>query len=146
MASIRLTLEAFIAGAEPKTTPVNNETANVNPSARRSSAILDRRGRSSGTKRSSVTIPHHASNDPNKPPPKLSSKLSVNNCRMMRARPAPKAVRTAISLYRVVARASVRLATLAQAISSRSEEHTSELQSLRHLVCRLLLEKKNRQN
>src|SRR5262245_62689344 len=27
--------------------------------------------------------------------------------------------------------------------SVRSEEHTSELQSLRHLVCRLLLEKKN---
>src|SRR5437899_8880994 len=26
--------------------------------------------------------------------------------------------------------------------SDRSEEHTSELQSLRHLVCRLLLEKK----
>src|SRR5438045_8374839 len=30
----------------------------------------------------------------------------------------------------------------ARARSSRSEEHTSELQSLRHLVCRLLLEKK----
>src|SRR5262245_62750947 len=29
-------------------------------------------------------------------------------------------------------------------ISPRSEEHTSELQSLRHLVCRLLLEKKNK--
>src|SRR5258705_10004821 len=28
----------------------------------------------------------------------------------------------------------------------RSEEHTSELQSLRHLVCRLLLEKKNNKN
>src|SRR5437899_4540051 len=28
----------------------------------------------------------------------------------------------------------------------RSEEHTSELQSLRHLVCRLLLEKKNKHN
>src|SRR5438045_7027460 len=27
---------------------------------------------------------------------------------------------------------------------ARSEEHTSELQSLRHLVCRLLLEKKNK--
>src|SRR5205814_6159285 len=27
---------------------------------------------------------------------------------------------------------------------SRSEEHTSELQSLRHLVCRLLLEKKKK--
>src|SRR5262245_64683172 len=30
----------------------------------------------------------------------------------------------------------------APAAGSRSEEHTSELQSLRHLVCRLLLEKK----
>src|SRR5262245_65056249 len=28
----------------------------------------------------------------------------------------------------------------------RSEEHTSELQSLRHLVCRLLLEKKKQSN
>src|SRR5262245_62355822 len=28
------------------------------------------------------------------------------------------------------------------AMAARSEEHTSELQSLRHLVCRLLLEKK----
>src|SRR5258705_9786705 len=27
-------------------------------------------------------------------------------------------------------------------VEARSEEHTSELQSLRHLVCRLLLEKK----
>src|SRR5438045_7932779 len=29
-------------------------------------------------------------------------------------------------------------------VSLRSEEHTSELQSLRHLVCRLLLEKKKK--
>src|SRR5205814_3897295 len=29
-------------------------------------------------------------------------------------------------------------------LRERSEEHTSELQSLRHLVCRLLLEKKKR--
>src|SRR5262245_64241896 len=32
---------------------------------------------------------------------------------------------------------------VAQEGADRSEEHTSELQSLRHLVCRLLLEKKN---
>src|SRR5262245_65980281 len=31
---------------------------------------------------------------------------------------------------------------VALALAVRSEEHTSELQSLRHLVCRLLLEKK----
>src|SRR5437899_4814305 len=29
-------------------------------------------------------------------------------------------------------------------VEQRSEEHTSELQSLRHLVCRLLLEKKKK--
>src|SRR5437899_9978591 len=39
------------------------------------------------------------------------------------------------------------MATSADACShlqDRSEEHTSELQSLRHLVCRLLLEKKKK--
>src|ERR1039458_6925609 len=41
----------------------------------------------------------------------------------------------------------VLLAELAAVLSRhRSEEHTSELQSLRHLVCRLLLEKKKRTN
>src|SRR5205814_10065463 len=34
--------------------------------------------------------------------------------------------------------------TLRAAAAQRSEEHTSELQSLRHLVCRLLLEKKKK--
>src|SRR5436853_5219131 len=34
----------------------------------------------------------------------------------------------------------------AHPIVGRSEEHTSELQSLRHLVCRLLLEKKNKKS
>src|SRR5437016_9334981 len=46
-------------------------------------------------------------------------------------------------------RADQRLkdSTAAAAVnSSRSEEHTSELQSLTNLVCRLLLEKKKRKN
>src|SRR5689334_23438640 len=34
----------------------------------------------------------------------------------------------------------------AQAVAWRSEEHTSELQSQFHLVCRLLLEKKNKKD
>src|SRR5262245_30090171 len=46
------------------------------------------------------------------------------------------------------ARAATWLATtnLRRRGSIRSEEHTSELQSLRHLVCRLLLEKKKNKN
>src|SRR5947199_6637444 len=35
-------------------------------------------------------------------------------------------------------------ATRQSSAACRSEEHTSELQSLRHLVCRLLLEKKKK--
>src|SRR5258705_1362249 len=37
---------------------------------------------------------------------------------------------------------NVREIRYASQLNHRSEEHTSELQSLRHLVCRLLLEKK----
>src|SRR5262245_62425906 len=43
----------------------------------------------------------------------------------------------------VVASMAILRVAPARAGSPRSEEHTSELQSLRHLVCRLLLEKKN---
>src|SRR2546429_5645055 len=37
-----------------------------------------------------------------------------------------------------------RMGDVAASFSSRSEEHTSELQSRLHLVCRLLLEKKKK--
>src|SRR5438045_6628990 len=44
-------------------------------------------------------------------------------------------------------RASLRARAGAATLKpARSEEHTSELQSLRHLVCRLLLEKKKKTN
>src|SRR2546429_2013471 len=43
---------------------------------------------------------------------------------------------------RLVARARTALGWFSK-LASRSEEHTSELQSRLHLVCRLLLEKKN---
>src|SRR5687768_18048631 len=45
-------------------------------------------------------------------------------------------------LFRVFARAQERTIEAKNA-AARSEEHTSELQSRLHLVCRLLLEKKN---
>src|SRR5436853_5976826 len=38
----------------------------------------------------------------------------------------------------------LRRASCGKEARRRSEEHTSELQSLRHLVCRLLLEKKKK--
>src|SRR5262245_44085580 len=48
-------------------------------------------------------------------------------------------VRYALSLILIM---KEKLPMVARIVSVRSEEHTSELQSLRHLVCRLLLEKK----
>jgi len=38
---------------------------------------------------------------------------------------------------------SALIGPISKIIDKRSEEHTSELQSLTNLVCRLLLEKKN---
>src|SRR5439155_25670006 len=61
-------------------------------------------------------------------------------------RDAPSSVRTDVGaddVHRPV-RPSVRAARLCR--SPRSEEHTSELQSRGHLVCRLLLEKKNKKH
>src|SRR5436853_793226 len=56
---------------------------------------------------------------------------------------APSTTKT----QKLAPRASQSLATVigrgSLGAAQRSEEHTSELQSLRHLVCRLLLEKKN---
>src|SRR5438552_8799455 len=50
-------------------------------------------------------------------------------------------------LFQLISRGELPRAQLQRVIRQRSEEHTSELQSPDHLVCRLLLEKKkNNQN
>src|SRR2546423_4867525 len=46
--------------------------------------------------------------------------------------------------YAMFGEAPKRTNTMAQRCAIRSEEHTSELQSLAYLVCRLLLEKKKK--
>src|SRR2546425_12100238 len=69
-------------------------------------------------------------------PPKPASRAPNANTAVNRRRSfTPSAA--AISRSWVAARTSV---------PQRSEEHTSELQSLAYLVCRLLLEKKKKQN
>src|SRR5205814_9533156 len=55
------------------------------------------------------------------------------------------AYRKARSLISPTTNARWALRYMTKAPAPRSEEHTSELQSLRHLVCRLLLEKKKTQ-
>src|SRR5690625_6457626 len=53
-------------------------------------------------------------------------------------------LRLGVGVLRLAAATRSRLDLTAQAGPVRSEEHTSELQSRGHLVCRLLLQKKTR--
>src|SRR2546429_2531234 len=52
----------------------------------------------------------------------------------------------AAGLAALLALLPVRAARIRYALATRSEEHTSELQSRLHLVCRLLLEKKKKKS
>src|SRR2546422_6982805 len=62
---------------------------------------------------------------------------------LFRSAPGPRAVGIADP---VVAHRAEPLGEVVAVRQHRSEEHTSELQSRLHLVCRLLLEKKKKQN
>src|SRR2546422_7529450 len=62
-----------------------------------------------------------------------------------RTRPSPalKRVRVRLGEHRIQGLSHFRHPDELHGLDRRSEEHTSELQSRLHLVCRLLLEKKN---
>src|SRR5438552_10562158 len=78
-----------------------------------------------------------------RPPPRstLFPYTTLFRSRTARHRPAPRPLRRAHRDARRVRRAH-RIGPARPGAPSRSEEHTSELQSPDHLVCRLLLEKK----
>src|SRR5437016_9790397 len=77
--------------------------------------------------------------------------FQVNGCRVValcqRDQPSAKAVADRYGVEHVFGRWEEMLETAKPEIVviARSEEHTSELQSLTNLVCRLLLEKKKKQ-
>src|SRR5690554_5204071 len=59
-------------------------------------------------------------------------------------KPAEATPLTALALARLAREAGIPAGVINVVTAARSEEHTSELQSRPHLVCRLLLEKKNK--
>src|SRR5205814_10477431 len=86
------------------------------------------------TRRSS-DLPSSARALPSRPQPSRPRPARRGRCPPENLRRAPEPRRRRARRRRRIRTSSYQ--------HSRSEEHTSELQSLRHLVCRLLLEKKN---
>ena len=109
---------ACAAGNTPNSSPVPTASAIANRITVRSTAIASRRGMPSGFIPIRTSTPQTASSRPRPAPSRLSSRLSVSSCRTSLERPAPSAVRMAISDPRAAARARSRLATFAHAISS----------------------------
>src|SRR5205823_14805218 len=60
--------------------------------------------------------------------------------------PGSKSISNRVLLLAALASGDTEVSGLLDADDTRSEEHTSELQSLAYLVCRLLLEKKKMKN
>ncbi len=116
-ASFTLRRPASNAGASPKTIAVSSAIATVNASVHGSRCRSCRCAESTGASVSIARIPQYANSNPHAPAATLSRRLSVNICRINRQRVAPSASRTASSLRRPMARASIRFATLAQAIN-----------------------------
>ena len=116
--SFRFKCEARQAGAVPKRTPARVETVSV----KRSTGTCMRKSASLGNVYTGTMarMPWRIISDraiPPAPPTIASVRLSVKSWRKIRKRPAPIADRTAISLSRVAARDSMRLATFTQAMS-----------------------------
>src|SRR5690625_5681314 len=65
-----------------------------------------------------------------------------SHCTLHRCRESPAVSRRCVLPNPSCCFSPVLIQTYLRVIGSRSEEHTSELQSRGHLVCRLLLEKK----
>ena len=102
----------------PNSTPVTTDTSRVNASTGRSTDTSPVREVKRDTNVVSMPTVAIANTTPTTPPAVASSVLSVSSCLISRPRPAPSAARRASSRSRPSIRASVRLATLAQAINS----------------------------
>src|SRR6266550_3409979 len=110
-------LEARHAGMSPKTMTARSETNPVKARMRMSgwtSKCMAEVERDSMF--ATALLPQKATTAAKPPPPAASNTLSVSSWRRTRARPAPSASRTAISLWRELQRTSNRFATFVQAI------------------------------
>ena len=106
------------ADARPNRMPETSDTPSAKSKTRTSIVACSSRGMPSGAMETNMRSRSWANQHPPRPPSTPSSRLSVSACRAKRERVAPRAVRTANSRARLVARARSRFATLVHATSS----------------------------
>ncbi len=117
--SFTLAPDALRAGRIPASTAATSTSAIVNSSAAPSMRNAVQNGRSACASAPSIRrTPTQAITSPIAAPTAASANVSDRNCSTMRRRLAPSAERIAISLLRTETRASSRLATLTQAMTS----------------------------
>ena len=119
----------------PNATPVTIVRAIANPTTRTSMDGVSAIGNAVGTRRERIGRVAAASARPSTPPVPVTTRLSVSSCRSTRSRPAPSAMRTAISRRRTIARASRRLVRFAHAINSTHTAAPNSATSSVRLCC-----------
>ena len=136
MASPGAVAVARIAGSRPKSRQVRRASSAMNENTRQSPATSrNTRSFCVASDATSSRDSHWASTAPAPAPATAISTLSASNWRTIRTRDAPSARRTAISRSRAVARASIRFARFAQAMS-RTMRGRRQQQPERPLVAR----------
>src|SRR5262249_62392455 len=105
-------------------------------------AALSSHSRSSSSLHCFLSVPPRPPRSPSFPYTPLFRSLPLLLTRL-KAKDRRKHVATALDVVNLPDRAAHYPREMSGGQQQRSEEHTSELQSLTNLVCRLLLEKKN---
>ena len=119
-------LDASSAGTSPQSSAATNATTDVKASVRPSRSRETSSGTGNdGIARTMSAVNTRATTRLASAPKRNSMAVSVNSCRTNRPRPAPMAMRTAISLRLAVARVSSSPARLAHAMISTSDTNPS---------------------
>ena len=116
--SIRLGFDVCSAGTRPKMSPVRSADTIANTRTRPSIVSSSSRGNASGALATTSFVVRNAIPAPMTPAMTARSSASTSSCVTIRDRSAPSAARIEISRWRCAPRASSRLATLPQAMSS----------------------------
>ena len=115
--------------------PLASVTASRKSRTRQSTAIVSARGRAPAASTRSARRPGECEDGAGScPQTRARTRFSVSVCRTSRSLPAPIAVRSENSWRRAAARASTRLATLAQAMSSTRPTEPKSSHSARDVV------------